>query len=60
MKETLSAPTAKPLTVIEPIHGWQLISLNELWQYRDLLYFFVWRNSRSVTSRLSWARRGPF
>jgi len=64
MKDTLSAPIAKPLTVIEPVHGWQLISLNELWQYRDLLYFFVWRNIKvrykQTILGASWAILEPF
>lgn len=33
-------------TVIEPSKGWQLVNFNELWEYRDLLYFLVWRDIR--------------
>jgi len=33
-------------TVIEPPKGWQLVNFNELWEYRDLLYFLVWRDIR--------------
>jgi len=32
-----------PLQVLEPVHGWMRISLNDLWHYRDLLYFLTWR-----------------
>lgn len=32
------------LTLIEPKAGWRLIDFRELWQYRDLFYFFVWRD----------------
>jgi len=31
-------------TVIEPKKGWQLINFAELWRYRDLFYFLVWRD----------------
>lgn len=31
-------------TVIEPKKGWQFLDWKELRQYRDLLYFFVWRD----------------
>jgi lipopolysaccharide transport system permease protein len=31
-------------TVIESDEGWQLIDWKELWAYKDLLYFLVWRN----------------
>ena len=30
--------------VIEDVSGWRLIDLRELWAYRDLLYFLVWRD----------------
>lgn len=30
--------------VIEPPSGWRLLELRELWDYRDLLYFLVWRD----------------
>lgn len=29
---------------IEPAGAWQGLHLTELWQYRELLYFFVWRD----------------
>jgi lipopolysaccharide transport system permease protein len=31
-------------TVIEPSRGWVAVRLDELWSYRELLYFFVWRD----------------
>jgi lipopolysaccharide transport system permease protein len=33
-----------PITRIEPQHGWFNLRLAELWNYRELLYFFVWRD----------------
>jgi len=30
--------------VIEPTHGWVSLRLQELWQYRELLYFLIWRD----------------
>lgn len=36
--------TKTPVTVIEPSRGWLPIDLRELWEFRDLLYFFVWRD----------------
>lgn len=32
------------ITVIEPNTGWQMINFKELKDYRDLLYFLVWRD----------------
>ena len=33
-----------PRIRIEPPHGWLELRLHEVWQYRELLYFFVWRD----------------
>jgi lipopolysaccharide transport system permease protein len=33
-----------PTTVIGPSRGWQLVNVRELWRYRELLYFLVWRD----------------
>ena len=29
---------------IEPSHGWVSLRLREIWEYRELLYFLVWRD----------------
>ena len=36
--------TASPVTVIRPPKGWIPVNLRELWAYRELLYFFTWRD----------------
>ena len=37
--------TAKPaLVTIEPLRGWAPLGLHELWNCRELIYFFVWRD----------------
>lgn len=43
---TLSAdsPDAGGTTVIEPPRGWSLFPVLEIWAYRELLYFLVWRD----------------
>jgi len=33
-----------PTLVIQPTRGWGSLGLAELWEYRDLLRFHVWRN----------------
>jgi lipopolysaccharide transport system permease protein len=38
---TASAPT---IIRIEPSRGWFALNLAELWEYRELLYFLVWRD----------------
>ena len=34
----------QPLVTIEAHSSWQIFSLKELWAYRELLYFLVWRD----------------
>jgi lipopolysaccharide transport system permease protein len=46
---TVAAPLSTghaslPTTRIEPSRGWFNLRLKELWEYRELLYFFVWRD----------------
>lgn len=48
--QTLSAPSAArstERTVIEAETGWQLIDWGELWRYRDLFLFLVWRDIKT-------------
>jgi lipopolysaccharide transport system permease protein len=33
-----------PVTVIEPRAGWQVLNLRELWRFRELLLFLIWRD----------------
>jgi lipopolysaccharide transport system permease protein len=44
--ETMDLPLpSAPATVrIEPPRGWIELHFHEVWQYRELLYFFVWRD----------------
>jgi lipopolysaccharide transport system permease protein len=38
------AQTAAPVIRIEPSRGWVGLKLHELWEYRELLYFLIWRD----------------
>lgn len=31
-------------TVIEPSHGWAALKLRELWEFRELFYYLIWRD----------------
>ncbi len=52
MKNQISVSTEKPaannaaptVTVIRPLSGWVPINFRELWEYRELLYFLIWRD----------------
>src|ERR1700680_3098470 len=48
MTQTQVAGAAQPressVVRIESHRGWLALDLGELWAYRDLIYFFVWRD----------------
>jgi lipopolysaccharide transport system permease protein len=39
--ETVEYP---PVIIIEPSQSWLSVGLSELWAYRELLYFLIWRD----------------
>ncbi len=41
---SISQLDEKPHIVIEPSRGWAALKLRELWGYRELLYFLIWRD----------------
>src|SRR5262249_37840139 len=51
------------VTVIEPSRGWVGVHWRELWQYRDLFYFLVWRDIKvrykQTALGASWALLQP-
>jgi lipopolysaccharide transport system permease protein len=53
-----------PVTVIRPSRGWASLKLGELWQYRELLYFLVWRDIKvrykQTALGAAWAIIQPF
>lgn len=61
---TSSAETHPELTVIRPSSGWSLIQLRELWRYRELLFFLVWRDVKvrykQTLLGAAWAILKPF
>jgi len=50
--------------VIEPPRGWGRIDWAELWHYRDLFYFMVWRQLKALYKQtvlgFTWAVINPF
>ncbi len=60
-----SAADADPqVTYIRPSRGWISLDLRELWQYRELFYFLVWRDIKvrykQTVLGASWAIIQPF
>ena len=42
----MSAASKPPLLIIDPPQGWVPLRLDELWNYRELVYFLTWRDIR--------------
>jgi len=55
---------ASSVTIIEPSSGWVPIKLRELWEFREVLYFLVWRDIkvryRQTLLGAAWAIVQPF
>lgn len=53
-----------PITYITPSKGWVSLRLRELWEYRELLYFLIWRNIKvrykQTVLGAAWAIIQPF
>jgi lipopolysaccharide transport system permease protein len=52
------------ITRIEPTRGWVSLKLGELWEYRELLYFLIWRDIKvrykQTVLGATWAFIQPF
>lgn len=57
-------PSAVPTLRIGPSKGWVPLKLRELWEYRELLYFLVWRDIKvrykQTALGATWAIIQPF
>lgn len=40
----LKAAPNEQITLIQPLRGWIALDLREIWRYRELLFFFIWRD----------------
>jgi lipopolysaccharide transport system permease protein len=65
---TTAAPPLRegsmPVMRIQPSKGWVSLKLRELWQYRELLYFLIWRDIKvrykQTVLGAAWAIIQPF
>jgi len=63
-KEALRDKTSLSVLRIEPSRGWVSLKLDELWEYRELLYFLTWRDIKvrykQTALGAAWAIIQPF
>ncbi len=64
MASAQSNVAAPPKTIIRPSRGWVGLNLGELWRYRELIYFLVWRDIKvrykQTVLGAAWAILQPF
>jgi lipopolysaccharide transport system permease protein len=57
------APPVDPVISIDPPRGWEALDLRELWEYRELVAFLVWRDVKVRYKRaalgIAWAVLQP-
>jgi len=62
--EASPIPSPIPVIVIRPSSGWISLKLKEVWNYRELLYFLVWRDIKvrykQTALGAAWAIIQPF
>lgn len=62
--ESASESAGLPSVVIQPPRGWFELDFAEIWAYRELLYFFVWRDIKvrykQTVIGAGWAILQPF
>lgn len=60
----MTAAESKDVLIIQPSRGWLKLNLGELWEYRELLYFLVWRDVKvrykQTALGAAWAILQPF
>jgi len=60
----MASPIDVPVITIAPSRGWAPLQIRELWQYRELLYFLVWRDVKvrykQTVLGAAWAIIQPF
>jgi len=56
---TRAALPDRPAIIIRPSKGLAWVNLGELWEYRDLLYFLIWRDVKVRYKQTALERPGP-
>ena len=64
MSSVQTTPTEVPTIFIRPSSGWIGLKLHDIWEYRELLYFMIWRDLKvrykQTALGAAWAVIQPF
>lgn len=62
--ENQRGDTSLTVTTLRPLRGWLGVNLGELWRYRELIYFLIWRDVKvrykQTLLGAAWAILKPF
>jgi lipopolysaccharide transport system permease protein len=63
MEKHLQQKEATPVIYLKPSKGWLSVDFNELWHYRELIYFLTWRDIKvrykQAVLGIAWALLQP-
>ena len=63
-QRSITTPTPQEVLVLRPTQGWSALNLGDLWRYRELIYFLIWRDIKvrykQTVLGASWAIIQPF
>ena len=51
VEEEIIPGSTDPFIRIRPSKGWVSLDFEEMWRYRELLYFFVWRDIKILSKQ---------
>ncbi len=61
---TLTQPAPEEVVILRPSRGWSALNLGDLWRYRELVYFMIWRDIKvrykQTALGAAWAIIQPF
>jgi len=61
---TSTAQSQEEVIILKPTHGWSALNLGDLWHYRELIYFLIWRDIKvrykQTALGAAWAIIQPF
>ena len=63
-ESSIISKSQEEVLFLKPSHGWSAINLMELWRYRELIYFLIWRDIKvrykQTMLGAAWAIIQPF
>ncbi len=63
-QNSITRQSSEEVLILRPSRGWSSLNLADLWRYRELIYFLIWRDIKvrykQTALGASWAIIQPF